>query len=582
MAKESKIRQPIVTVAGHVDHGKTSLLDRFRGSSVAAGEAGGITQKISFTRFPREQIVEMCPLIEKNGINLEIPGFLFIDTPGHAAFTNLRKRGGGLADLAIVVIDINEGIMPQTAEVLQILKAAKTPFIVALNKIDNIAGWRKQDESLQKSIENQAMHTQHDFQEKLFTLIGALHSHGFEADVFYNVSDFTKKLALVPCSAKTGEGISELLLVLCGLCQRFLKERITLGTEAKGVILEIKREKSLEYIEAILYDGVLHQEDEIAIASFGNPVLARIRTLEEIQPLSRLFKPVKEATAATGLRLQMISKNKEEILPGMPFALLHENEEEISKEFKKEISQTLQVDQQGIIIKAESLGSLEALLYLLHSANILVSKAGIGKINKGDIAAAKAYLEKDPLLCAILGFNVELDEEAKAIQDKVKVFTHEVVYKLIEDFKKWQEEKRQAIERGRMLGLTSVAKLEILPKFVFRNSKPAIFGVKIVGGRLKPDAHLIDDANEEVDKVKKVQHENSALQEAVMGMEVAISLPNTTFDRQLKEKRILYTDLSESAFRNFKDNKDLLTPDELQVLQEIAQLKRKFKLAWGI
>ena len=128
---KSIIRQPIVTVVGHVDHGKTSLLDRLRKSSVHKGEAGGITQKISFTLFPAENLKIACPLIEKSGIRLKIPGFLLIDTPGHAAFTNLRKRGGSLADLAVLVIDINEGIKPQTSEVIQILKHNKTPFILA-------------------------------------------------------------------------------------------------------------------------------------------------------------------------------------------------------------------------------------------------------------------------------------------------------------------------------------------------------------------------------------------------------------------------------------------------------------------
>ncbi len=574
------IRQPIVTVAGHVDHGKTSLLDRLRGSSVAAGEAGGITQKISFTRFPKEQILEKCALIGKHGIPLEIPGFLFIDTPGHAAFTNLRKRGGSLADLAILVIDINEGIMPQTAEVLQILKNGKTPFIVALNKIDNISGWKQQPGGIKKSIEVQALHTRNDFDEKLFTLIGALHSHGFEADLFYNVHDFTKKLALVPGSAKTGEGIPEMLLVLCGLSQKFLKERIKLKEEAKGVVLEIKKEKALEYIEVILYDGILHVEDEIAIASFGEPVITRIRTLEEIQPLSFQFRPVKEAKAATGLRMQFISK--EDILPGMPFTLFKGDVTQITKEFKKEISQTLQVVKEGIIIKAESLGSLEALLHLLRLENISVSKASIGKINKNDIVAAKAYLEKDLTNAAILGFNVDLDDEARNIQGNVKILMHGVIYQLIEDLKKWQDEKRKEKERERLMELSSVAKIEVLPNFMFRNSKPAIFGVRVIGGRLKPDARLIDENNEEIDKVKKIQHENASLEEAGAGMEIAISLPNTTFDRQMKEKRFLYTDLSENEFKRFKENKDLLTSDELSVLQEIAQIKRRLKMTWGV
>ncbi len=264
----TEIRQPIVTVAGHVDHGKTSILDSIRKTGVQEGEAGGITQKISFTLFPKENLIKRCPLIEKNNIDIEIPGFLFIDTPGHAAFSNLRKRGGALADLAILVIDINEGIKPQTAEVINILKLNKTPFVIALNKIDNISGWKKQGGSLKESIETQAINIKQSFDEKFMTIQGALHSHGFDADLYYNITDFTKQLALVPCSGKTEEGIDELMLTLCGVSQKYLKGRLELGEKAKGVVLEIKKEKSMNYIEAILYDGILSSKEKVGVASF--------------------------------------------------------------------------------------------------------------------------------------------------------------------------------------------------------------------------------------------------------------------------------------------------------------------------
>jgi len=227
------IRQPIITVAGHVDHGKTTILDSIRKTVVAEGESGGITQKISFTLFPADKLKQRCPLLNKHSIKLEIPGFLFIDTPGHAAFTNLRKRGGSLADLAVLVIDINEGIKPQTAEVIEILKLNKTPFVIALNKLDNISGWTKQSEDLNESIESQSANAKQDFLEKLYKIQGALHSHGFNAVLFSEVKDFSTKLALVPCSGKTGEGIAELLMILCGLSQKFLKGRLNLGKQAK-------------------------------------------------------------------------------------------------------------------------------------------------------------------------------------------------------------------------------------------------------------------------------------------------------------------------------------------------------------
>ena len=208
------IRNPIVTVAGHVDHGKTTILDSIRNTGVQETEAGGITQKISFTQIPIETIKKRYPSLEKQGKGLEIPGFLFIDTPGHAAFSHLRKRGGSLADLAILIIDINDGIMPQTIEVLEILKLNKTPFLIALNKLDNISGWRNLSQNMKENIEMQSLNTKTQFQEKLFTLIGSLHHHGFNAKPFYEVTDFTSQLALVPCSGKTGEGIEDLIMML--------------------------------------------------------------------------------------------------------------------------------------------------------------------------------------------------------------------------------------------------------------------------------------------------------------------------------------------------------------------------------
>ena len=575
------IRNPIITVAGHVDHGKTSLLDRFRGTNVAGKEAGGITQKISFTFFPAENIKKGCFLLDKYNIALKIPGFLFIDTPGHQAFTNLRKRGGSLADLAILVVDINEGIMPQTAEVLQILKQNKTPFVIAMNKIDNISAWKKLDDDIRTSVEKQAMHTQQDFQEKLYTFISALESHGFKSDLFWEVKDFASKVLLVPISAKTGEGIQELLMVLCGLSQKYLSKQLNLGEKAKGVILEIKKEKTQNYIQAILYDGKLNQSDEIAIASIeGGLIKAKIRALEEVQPLSDKFLNKKEVTAATGVRMQLTETKN--ILPGMPFQIFEGNVGELEKEFKKEISETIQTDSEGIIVKAESLGSLEALLYLLRQNNIQVLKAGIGQISKSDITQAESNKKLNPTNAVILGFNVDTEEEAKEIEKKVKIFKEEIVYRLIENLTKWQDETRKEIEREKLMSLVSIFKLEILPQYVFHNSKPAIFGVKVIAGKLKANSHLTNNENEELGRIKNVQFEKNSVNEATEGMEVAISLPGATFDRQLKHLKYLYSDINEYQFKDFKKNKSLLSSEEIKILQEIAEFKRKAKSSWGI
>lgn len=565
------LRSPIVTVCGHVDHGKTSILDNFRGTSHQQGEAGGITQKISFTKYTLEKIKSTCPLIEKNNINLEIPGFLFIDTPGHAAFTNLRKRGGALADLAILVVSIKEGIKPQTAEVLQILRQNKTPFLIALNKIDNISGWKDLG-TVKESVEGQAINVDQEFQEAYLTFQGSLLEHGFESDLFYNITDFTKKIALVPCSARTKQGISELLFVLCGLCQKFLKERLILSEQSKGVILEIKKDKSMQYAEAILYDGYLDEGDELVIASFNDPIISKVRSIQEIMPIQNKFTPVKQAVAATGVRFQLT--DSEGVLPGMPFQEVGSEAdlEKVKVQFKKEINQVLQLDKQGIIIKAESLGSLEALITLLRQENIQILKAGIGPIGKSDINSAKANLEINPLDAIIVGFNVEKEEDLEP--GHVKILTNDVIYKLIEDLALYRKNKQAEIEKEKLMQLAAVCKLEILPTYVFKNSNPAIFGVRVLAGKAKVGIHLIDDRGEQVARIKSLQHDKASVEEGREGQELAMALPGIYFDRRLKDIKYLYADMSDKQFKKFKDSKELLTTQELKTLQEISVIKK--------
>ena len=583
-----KIRQPIVTVVGHVDHGKTSILDKLRQTSIQGAEAGGITQKISFSLFPSSQLKKSCPLIEKSGIKLNIPGFLFIDTPGHAAFTNLRKRGGSLADLAVLVININEGIKPQTAEVIQILKHNKTPFIIALNKIDNISGWQKNlNLGLKKNIESQSQNVKQSFNEKYMTLVGSLQSHGFNSDLFYNIKDFRKTIALIPCSAKTGEGLQELVMMLCGLSQKYLENSLVLGKIGKGVILEIKKEKDINYIESILYDGILKKNDEIAVADMeGAPILTKVRVLEEIKPLSNKFGSKESVSASTGLRIQLTGQAGKSVLPGMPFQVYKNNLEEIKEEFKKEISENIKTEKQGIVVKADSLGSLEALLLILGQNNIPVVKAGIGMISKTDLISAKANLDINELDAIIVGFNSKLDSEAKELEKKekgIKILTDKVIYKLIEDLVEFRKEKMKEIEKSRLLQLASLTKLKVLPQYVFRNTSPAIFGVRVEVGKLTPGTNLIDlETGEKVGRVKNLQHENKSVPTASEGTELAISIPGINFERRMKDVNFIGSDISENQFRNFRKNKDLLSANEKSFLQYFSEIKRKENADWGI
>ncbi|MBI4095953.1 MAG: GTP-binding protein, partial [DPANN group archaeon] len=270
------IRQPIITVLGHVDHGKTSVLDYVRHTTLAQREAGQITQHIGATEVPLETIKKICgPLLERFKLKFTIPGLLFIDTPGHEAFTNLRKRGGSIADLAIVVIDIMQGIQPQTKEAIEILKTFKVPFIVAANKIDLIAGWRGVSQTFMQNFDKQLQMTKEQFERKFYELVGQLSKLGFDSDYYFKVDDYTKRVSIVPISAKTGEGISELLALLAGLAQKFLEKNleIDLNENAKGTILEIKEEKGLGITaDSIIYNGSLKVGDTLIVGGISDPL----------------------------------------------------------------------------------------------------------------------------------------------------------------------------------------------------------------------------------------------------------------------------------------------------------------------
>jgi len=573
------IRQPIVAVVGHVDHGKTTILDSIRSTCVAAKEAGGITQAISSTCCPAEIIMGRAKeLMEKMGIKLEIPGFLFIDTPGHAAFTNLRKRGGALADLAILVVDINEGFKPQTEESIEILKNNKTPFIVALNKVDAIPGWKKVTDSVMEDIDKQSEYVKQDFENKLYKIMGSMSTYGFDTDIFYRVSDFTKQIALIPCSGKKGEGISELLVMLAGLAQRFLKGKLKLGEETRGTVLEVKKEKSVSYVDAIVYDGSLKQGDNIVIAGLTKPIIAKLRSLFEAKPLKG-YKSSKQVTAASAIRMQFTGSG--DVLSGMPFVVASAKDaSNVAKELQKEVSEKVQTDSGGIIAKADSLGSLEALMSLLHKEGIKVSKVGIGDINKADVINAAVNVRENPLDAIVVGFNVRISGDLMG--DKtVKILANDVIYKLIEDLGAWREQRGNEITREKMESLTFPCKLKVL-RYVFRQTKPAIFGVSVLGGKLKTDINIMNEKGKVLDRVKAIQDKKESLKEVKSGVDVAISLPSVNYQRQLYEGELLYSDLTEFGFRKLKANKKLLSQEEIKILQEIAVIKRKTNPTWGV
>lgn len=583
------IRQPIVSVLGHVDHGKTKLLDSIRGSAIVQKEAGGITQAIGASIINMDVIKKICgQLLEKLKINLTIPGLLFIDTPGHAAFVNLRKRGGNIADIAIVVVDINEGIMPQTIESVQILKQYKTPFIIAANKIDLIEGWKQKEKELLKNIQLQSEQTISSFEKKLYEIVGKLNELNFNADRFDRVDDYTKQVAIIPISAHTKEGIPELLMVLSGLAQKYFESSLNVDVQgpAKGTILEIKEEIGLgKVLDCIIYDGVLKVNDQIVLGALNMPVITKVKALFEPAPQSEMrdkktkFVSVKEVHAATGVRIS--ATEIEDVVSGMPLiAIGSQKKEDILNEVKKEVEQVvIETASDGIFVKADSLGSLEALSFLLKEKNIPIKRASIGPINKKDISDVEAMALKDPLKGILLAFNLPAPE---GIPSMIKIISHDIIYRLIEDYEKWIENQKKAIELRELDLLVRPCELQIMKGYVFRQSNPAIVGVDILAGTLKSNVRIMNSEGKILSDLKGIQQEQEIVEKAEKGKQVAISLPDVVVGRQIREGDILLTAVPEDHFRKFKEFKNYLKPGEIEVLKKIAQIMRKTNPVWGV
>ncbi len=577
------IRQPIVSVLGHVDHGKTTLLDKIRGTSVARREAGAITQHIGATEVPIDAIYRICgKLINKK---FKVPGLLFIDTPGHEAFTTLRARGGALADLAVLVIDINEGIMPQTVESINILKRYKTPFVIAANKIDLIYGWKNcKDEPFIFAIQKQKEEVQQSVDEKIYKIVEKLYDLGFSADRYDRIADFTQNLAIIPMSAKLGIGIADLLLVLVGLAQRFLEENLkTEEGPGEGTVLEVKEERGLgKTIDVILYSGTMRKGDTIVVGSHDEPIITKIKAILKPKPLDEMRDPrdrflnVDEVHAAAGIKIA--APNLENALAGSPVIVANDNLEEVVNRVRKETGIHIETQEEGVIIKADALGSLEALAYELKQEGLPIKMADIGDISKRDIVNAQTI--GNPLYRVILGFNVKILPDAEKEASKVKIFTNNVVYKIIEDYKEWMEEKKRELEAEKRMEITFPGKFKILPEYIFRLSKPAIVGVRVLGGRIRVGQRILREDGRVVGRIKSIRSGENNVLEAIMGEEVAIAIDGVTVGRQVKAGETYYVDIPEEHARKlFKMN---LSYEDKEVLDEIARIKRKEKPFWGL
>ncbi|MFW9778292.1 MAG: translation initiation factor IF-2 [Candidatus Heimdallarchaeota archaeon] len=589
------LRSPITVILGHVDSGKTSLLDKVRGTAVQSRESGGITQHIGASFFPIETVQALIrPLVGTEEHTLKIPGILIIDTPGHASFMNLRARGASAANFAILVVDVRRGIQPQTVESLRILVRNKVPFLIAANKIDRLPGWKSYPKlPLIKSMEKQSRGTMDALQTVIYEIMGELSHFNLTPERFDKIKNFAKKIAIIPTSAVTGEGIPEMFFVLASLAQQYLQKQLALHLDkGRGVVLEVKQEVGMgTTIDVILFDGLLDQDSQIVIAGKNGPIATKIRAilvpkeLDEIRDPRNKFASVERAVAAIGVKIA--APNLEDAIAGSPLfvANVTGEVENAQKEISEDLARILvETDKAGVIVKADTLGSLEALVGFLRDSNIQIRFASVGNINKKDVYQASLSKEANESFGVILGFRIDVlpiaHEEAAKLH--IPIFTDDIIYRLSEQYETYQYEVQQRLEQKALEGITRPGKIRVLP-YVFRASKPAIVGIEVMAGLLTPQVNLINRDNKRVGFLLQIQDQGKNLHEAKVGDQVAVAIRGPTAGRQINEDDELWVDLSETDVRKILDHK-MISGTENDALQEIIEIKRRMSgnKYWGL
>ena len=588
-------RQPIVAVLGHVDHGKTSLLDHIRSlgtdvrASVMDREAGGITQHIGATEVPAKLLNELCsPLMD--GKNFDSPGLLFIDTPGHHSFASLRSRGGSLADIAILIVDVMEGVRPQTIESIRILKQAKTPFVIAANKVDRIYGWQSvNNRSMAAAMKDQTREAAGLFEKRYWELVGSFAEHGFNIELYSKVKDFTQEIALVPISAREGEGIQDLLTVVIGLAERYLEEKLTdVEGAGEGTVLEMKEERGLgKTLDVILYRGSVKKGDEIVLVTDEGGITTHVRGMfaprgmSEMRDAGNRWDDTEAAHAASGLKIS--APDLDGVLAGTTLRVVSNDaeREEALALADAEANLSIELDEEeGVTIKADTVGGLEALAKELRAVEVPIRHAGIGKVNRRDVRTAEN--SADPLHRIILAFSTEIlsdaEEEIENSESGVKYLCSDIIYHILEEREEWVEQRTRELEEASREQVVYPGRILLLPDHTFRISKPAVVGVRVLAGRIHVGQRLLKNG-ERVGQIKSIRSGQDSMKEARQGAEVAVAIDGVTVGRQIDEEDVLLVDIPESHAKKLR--KMDLTSAELEVLEELTTIHRKESHFWG-
>jgi len=564
---------------GHVDTGKTKLLDKIRRTNVQDNEAGGITQQIGATYFPAENLLKATArLREKHEkMQIKVPGLLIIDTPGHESFTNLRNRGSSLCDIAILVVDIMHGLEPQTLESLRMIRDKEVPFIVALNKIDRIFGWKEDaDAPFLSTLEKQDEQAKAEFEQRLRSTITLFNEEGLNAEVYYKNKHFKDFISLVPTSAITGEGIPDMLGLITQLCQKMIGDRIMYREEIQATVLEVKVvEGHGTTIDIVLVNGELSTGDTICVCGLNGPIVTNIRALLTPQPMKEIrvkgtYQSHKKIRAAMGIKVAAPGLDGAIAGGQMLVAKDDDDIEMLKEEVMDDLDAIMENDnrsESGVYVQASTLGSLEALLSFLQDSKIPYSAVNIGPVHKKDIMKCSTQLEKNKDYACILAFDVKITPEAQELADEygLQIYWAEIIYHLFDAFtlrmNMLAEQRREAAKDVAVFPCA----MKIYEQHIFNSRNPIVVGVQVLDGQVRVGSPICIPSAEHIvlGKVASIQKDHKEVTKAVKGEDIAVKIEQTVggqeyyYGRHFDHNDNLISKLSRESIDllklNFKD-----------------------------